>query len=201
MLQNFLSLSSWFIFFMIIEKIGEDELAVSHIVRSIYMVLMIPLFGLSNATNTLVSNLIGQGKERKDVLSLISKSMVLAVCCTLVVLVLNIVVPEKIISLYTSDVSLIASTLDTLVVINFTMFFFCIAFIYFNGVTGTGNTRISLLIEFITIIVYLMATYYIAIVLNASLPIVWCSELIYFSMLGIMSFIYLKWGKWSNAEI
>ena len=65
MLQNFLAISSWFIFFMIIEKLGEKELAISHIIRSIYMVLMIPLFGFSSATNTLVSNLIGQKREYK----------------------------------------------------------------------------------------------------------------------------------------
>ena len=72
MLQSFLSLSSWFIFFIIIEKLGERELAISHIIRSIYMVLMIPLFGFSSATNTLVSNLIGQGRSGQ-VLMLIKK--------------------------------------------------------------------------------------------------------------------------------
>jgi len=105
------------------------------------------------------------------------------------------------ISFYTKDLNLINDTIPTLHVISFTMFIFAVAFILFNGVSGTGNTRTSLLIETVTISIYLMATYYIAIVLQASLPIVWCSELIYFGLLGSMSFIYLKWGNWKKVDI
>ena len=200
MLQNFLSLSSWFIFFIIIEKLGEKELAISHIIRSIYMVLMIPLFGFSSATNTLVSNLIGQGKS-DHVLNLIKKITILSFLSTSVVLLFNLIFPKEMIGFYTKDAQLILETIPTLNIISFTMFFFAVAFILFNGVSGTGNTRTSLLIEFITISIYLSATYYIAIVLKSSLPIVWCSEFIYFGLLGLLSFAYLKWGNWKKATI
>jgi putative MATE family efflux protein len=200
MLQNFLSISSWFIFFIIIEKIGERELAISHIIRSIYMVLMIPLFGFSSATNTLVSNLIGQGNKHL-VLTLVKRVTFLSLGCTSFALLFNLFLPTQIIGFYTSDASLIQETIKTLNIISGTMFSFAIAFIFFNGVSGTGNTQIALLIEFITISIYLVATYYIAIVLHSSLPIVWCSEFIYFCLLGIMSFGYLKWGNWGKVNI
>jgi putative MATE family efflux protein len=200
MLQNFLSLSSWFIFFMIIEKIGEKELAISHIIRSIYMVLMIPLFGFSSATNTLVSNLIGQGKS-DNVLNLIKKITLLSLLSTSIMLLFNLFVPKEMIGFYTNDTSLIIETIPTLNVISCTMFFFSIAFILFNGVNGTGNTKTSLLIEFITISIYIVATYYIAIHLNSSLPVVWCSEFIYFGLLGALSLMYLKWGNWKKINI
>ena len=183
MLQNFLSISSWFIFFIIIEKIGERELAISHIIRSIYMVLMIPLFGFSSATNTLVSNLIGQGNKHL-VLTLVKKVTFLSLGCTSIALLFNIFLPTQIIGFYTSDSSLIQETVQTLNVISGTMFSFAIAFIFFNGVSGTGDTQTALLIEFITISIYLVATYYIAIILQSSLPIVWCSEFIYFTLLS-----------------
>lgn len=200
MLQNFLSLSSWFIFFMIIEKLGEKELAISHIIRSIYMVLMIPLFGFSSATNTLVSNLIGQGNSEK-VLPLIKKIVVLSLLSTTLVLIFNLFFPKEMIGFYTNDSSLINGALSTLNVVSGTMFFFAVAFILFNGVSGTGNTGKSLLIETITITIYLIITYYIAIVLKSSLPIVWCSEFIYFGLLGLLSFAYLKWGNWEKVDI
>ncbi len=200
MLQNFLSLSSWFIFFMIIEKIGEKDLAISHIIRSIYMVLMIPLFGFSSATNTLVSNLIGQGNSNQ-VLTLIKKVVILSLLSTAAMFVVVQIFPLEILGFYTNDIDLIESSLNTFTVISFTMFSFAIAFILFNGVSGTGNTKISLLIEFITISIYLVITYYIAIPLKMSLPYVWCSEFIYFGLLGSLSFIYLKWGNWSKVQI
>ena len=200
MLQNFLSLSSWFIFFMIIEKMGEKELAISHIIRSIYMVLMIPLFGFSSSTNTLVSNLIGQGKSDK-VLTLIKRVTIMSLASTVLVLFFNLFFPTEMIGFYTKDLALVSETIPTLNVISFTMFFFSVAFILFNGVSGTGNTKVSLLIEFITISIYLVATYYIAIELKSSLPVVWCSEFIYFSLLGVLSFFYLKWGNWKKVDI
>lgn len=200
MLQNFLSLSSWFIFFIIIEKLGEKELAISHIIRSIYMVLMIPLFGFSSATNTLVSNLIGQGSSDK-VLRLIKRVVILSLVSTTIVLMFNLFFPTEMIGFYTKDANLIIESLPTLNVISFTMFFFAVAFIFFNGVSGTGNTKTSLLIEVITISIYLTITYYIAIELKSSLPIVWCSEFIYFSLLGLLSFAYLKWGNWKKVDI
>lgn len=200
MLQNFLSLSSWFIFFMIIEKLGERDLAISHIIRSIYMVFMIPLFGLSAATNTLVSNFIGEGNSNM-VLTLIKKIIILSFCSTAIVFIISIFIPEQIISIYTNDSDLISSSINTLRIINFTMFFFSTAFILFNGVTGTGKTIVSLVIEAITIFIYLIATYYIAIELSLSLPYVWGSEFIYFTCLGTLSYFYLKKGNWKKSTI
>lgn len=200
MLQNFLSLSSWFIFFMIIEKIGETELAISHIVRSIYMVLMIPLFGFSNATNTLVSNLIGEGNT-ESVMITIKKIIVMSLACTFFLSLVSFFAPGFLVSFYTSDPSLISRTISTLEVITFTMFFFSISFILFNGVTGTGNTKVSLIIEFINIVIYLSAAYYIGISLKSSLPVVWSSEFIYFGFLGLFSYLYLKKGNWKKLNI
>jgi len=200
MLQNFLSLSSWFIFFMIIEKMGEDELAISHIVRSIYMVLMIPLFGFSNATNTLVSNLIGEGRSN-EVLTMIKKIIWLSLGFTFILSFISFFIPEFLASFYTSNAEIITRTAESLHVINFTMFFFCISFILFNGVTGTGNTRTSMVIEATNIVIYLSSAYFIAIVLKSSLPVVWASEFIYFGFLGLFSYLYLKYGNWKKKKI
>jgi Na+-driven multidrug efflux pump len=185
---------------MIIEKIGETELAISHIVRSIYMVLMIPLFGFSNATNTFVSNLIGEGRS-DAVLPVIKKIVYLSLACTFILSLICFFIPELLVSFYTSDSQLISQTVDTLRVVNFTMFFFCVSFILFNGVTGTGNTKASLLIEFINIVIYLSAAYYIGITLKSSLPVVWASEFIYFGCLGLLSYLYLKKGNWKGLNI
>jgi putative MATE family efflux protein len=200
MLQNFMSISSWFIFFIIIEQMGENELTVSHIIRSIYMVLMIPLFGFSNATNTLVSNYIGANRHQ-EVLLLIKKVVVLSVVCTFIALLANIFFPREIISLYTTNPLIQEAAYDTLQVINFSMFFFCTAFIVFSGVTGTGNTKVSLLIESINITIYLSSAYLIVYYLNPSIDQVWYSEFIYFTFLGAMSWWYLRTGKWKKLKL
>lgn len=72
MFQYFISISTWFMFFIFIEHMGERPLAVSNIGRSLYILLMIPASALATTTNTLVSNLIGAGRK-EEVLPLINK--------------------------------------------------------------------------------------------------------------------------------
>ena len=61
MLQYFLSMATWFVFFVAVERLGQRELAIANIVRSIYVVLLIPVNSLATTTNSLVSNAIGAG--------------------------------------------------------------------------------------------------------------------------------------------
>lgn len=200
MLQSLITLGSWLSFFVIIEHIGERELAISHIVRSIYMVLIIPLFALSSAASTLVSNLIGEGKSEL-VLKLVFRIMTLSMLCTSVMLLLNIFVPEQMILLFTNDLSMVDEAMPVMWVISGSVFFFASAFIYFHAVTGTGKTGASLLIETVNVLIYLIGAHIIANVLHESLAMVWASEFIYFTFLGLASFFYLKYGNWKNAKV
>ena len=76
MMQMFLSLAVWFVLFLFIEKLGESALAVSNIIRSILVVLLVPVWGFATATNTLVSYLIGNNRT-DEVMGLIKKIVVL----------------------------------------------------------------------------------------------------------------------------
>ncbi len=199
MLQNFITLGGWFIFFSIIEQMGEDELAISHIIRSIYMVLMIPLFGFSAATNSLVSNLIGEGLQDK-VIKLTGRIVILTVGCTLALMFFAFVFPKEIISFYDVPTELLTDTYATLGVIRYSVIMFAITFIIFNAVTGTGNTRISLIIESINIFIYLTFAYVIVTYFSPTVDQVWYTEFVYFFFLGVMSFLYLKFGNWKTKK-
>lgn len=200
MLQNFLSFSVWFVFFLIIEKMGELELAVSNIIRSIYVVLLIPIMGFSTAANTLVSFIIGQGRS-KEVLSLTwriaivsgSFSVILSLICTLF--------PNLILQIYTTDLSIIYLALPIMHIIAIASTIVAIAFVLFNGVSGTGKTNISLLLEIGILIVYILITFVLALVLKQSLAAVWTVEILYGVMLSLISFIYLKSNHWVGKEI
>ena len=200
MLQNFIALGSWLAFFMIIEQIGEQELAVSHIVRSIYMVLMIPLFGFSSATSTLVSNLIGEG-GKELVMKLVKRVIYLSLACTLLFLPFTIFFPLELARVYTNDLDLVAASESLLYVISASMLFFSVAYISFSAVTGTGKTTVSLLIEVISISIYLVGAYWIGVVSDFPLYLVWCSEFIYFGVMGTAALLYLKFGNWRLAQI
>jgi len=200
MLQNFMALCTWLSFFMIIEQTGEFNLGVSHIVRSIYMVVMIPLFGFSSAASTLVSNIMGENRI-EEVPLLIKRIVIMSILATAAFLPMLLIFPSEVTSIYTDDADLIEGAIKILPVICGAMLFFSIAFITFSSVTGTGKTLVTLSIEFISISIYLSFAPFFALILDLSLVAVWSSEFIYFSFMGLLSILYLKFGNWKNSVI
>lgn len=200
MLQHLISFSSWFIFFMIIEQMGEHDLAVSNIARSIYILLMIPILGFTQTTSSLVSNIIGN-EEHHQVIPLIKKIVMMSFVLTMIMIASNLLIPRQIISIYTSDLRLINDTVPVLYVICIALVMFSVSLILFSGVSGTGNTKITLLIDVVTLIMYLAMAYLLAVVFKTSIAGVWFTEAFYFLSMGVMSYIYLRSGKWRNKKI
>lgn len=200
MLQNLLSIGSWFLFFTMIEHLGEAQLALSHIVRSLYIFFMVPVMAFSDATNTMVSNLMGQ-KESNKVIPLVRKVSVLGAVLTLVLGIVLYFLPNEMIGFYTNDLALIAMALPSYKVITVAFIPFGLAMIAFKGVTGTGNTRTTFVIETTTIILYLGYAFYTAKVLGGPVELVWTSELLYGIALTLMCWGYLLKGNWSKKEI
>ncbi|NWJ52604.1 MAG: MATE family efflux transporter [Bacteroidetes bacterium] len=200
MLQFFISLGAWFVFFMIVEKLGERPLAISNIIRSAYLMFMIPAMGFSITTNSLVSNTIGAG--RKDlVIPLIRKITRISFFTTLGMVVLAICLAKPIISVFTSNADLVIHTLPSFYVLMVVMLFFAVTNVIFNGVSGTANTQIALAFEAITLVFYLFTAYMLAIYFRLPIHIVWFTEIVYFVCLGTLSILYLRFGNWRAKKI
>jgi putative MATE family efflux protein len=200
MLQNFFSMAAWLTFFLFIEKLGEQALAVSNIIRSFYIILIIPMWGFSSATNSLVSNLIGQGKQN-EVLPFVNKVVRLCALGVLILVVLGSLFPSVALKIYTDDPILIDASLPALYVINVAAFFLAVGFIFFSAVSGTGKTQVSFLIEMVVIFFYLIIGFVLADVLHLKVQYVWITECFYSVCLGTLSFLYLRSGKWKSARV
>ena len=189
MLQSFLSLSVWFMFFLFVEKLGETSLAVSNIIRSIFVVLLIPIWGFATATNTLVSYLIGL-KRQDEVLSLIFKIINLCFAGVLTFVGVILVFRKAVFQIYTNDPNLIEIGTPVLFVVAVAAIMFSFGFIFFNSVSGTGKTNVSLAIEIAVLSIYLVFTYSIITFFNADVAMAWTAEILYGTLLGSV-FIYL----------
>jgi Na+-driven multidrug efflux pump len=200
MLQFFISVVSWFSFFLIIEQTGERPIAVSNIVRSLYMILSIPIWGLGAATNTIVSNMMGENKIA-GIIPTIIRIAKISFFSILGVIAITSIFAREMISFYSNDISLINDALGPLYVVLGVMVVFSISIVIFNGVAGTANTKTSLIIEIVAILIYLALAWYLAIYLKASTPIIWCSEFVYFFVLGFLSILYFRRGTWMKKEI
>lgn len=200
MFQYFFSFSAWFVFFLIIEQIGETALAASNITRSIYMVIMIPVWGLSAAVNTLVTNTIGRNEHHK-VLPLIYKVFWGGTFINILLVQVIIFFPHPIISFYTDNTDLIQATIPLLRVISVALIAFSFGMIFFNGLSGTGKTMLALKIEIASIVFYLFTALVLAFAFHAPAPVVWMVEIVYFSLMGVFTLIALKKGNWRQLEV
>lgn len=200
MLQFSFSIFVWFLFFLIIEKMGETPLAVSNIVRSIYIFLMVPIWGFASATNSFVSQYIGKGKS-DQVVMLVLKVMVITLASVFTLSGLVLLLGSDIVKVYTNDEHIIKATLPVIRIIALAALTMASAFISFNGVSGTGSTKVSFTIEVITLTIYLGWAYLIAIILGKSLSFVWTSEVLYGILVTVISITYLRTGRWKKRVV
>jgi putative MATE family efflux protein len=200
MLQYFISMSTFLFFFIAVERIGQRELAVANIARSIYVVLFIPVSALSTTANTLVSNAIGAGRSncvgailtRIACLSLAIMTGFAAIFCLL---------PRAILSIYTNSPALIADAVPSIYVISAAMLISAVGSVVFNGVSGTGNTRTALLFELVTLAIYCLYVYLVAIQWKEPVHVCFTSEIVYYGLLLLLSLLYIRRGSWKNKRI
>lgn len=200
MIQYFLSMAIWFVFFMALERLGQRELAIANIVRSVYIVLLIPVQALATTANTLVSNLIGAGGTDK-VVALLHRIASVSFLIMVVCVILTVLFPDLILSVYSGDPTLVSESVSALYVVCGAMMIASLANIYFNGISGTGNTQAALVLETGVLIFYALYVVIVGMVLRQPVEICFTTEVVYYSLMLFFSIIYLKKAKWQNKKI
>lgn len=200
MVQYFLAMAIWFVFFMALERLGQRQLAVANIVRSVYVVLLIPVQALSTTANTLVSNLIGAGGS-SGVVTLLHKISRMSFLIMVVCVGLCVVFPGSILSVYTNEEALLVESVSALYVVCGAMLIASLANVYFNGISGTGNTQAALVLEVFVQVFYALYIIVVGMVIQAPVDVCFTTEVIYYVLMLGSSLIYLKKAKWQNKKI
>lgn len=199
MTQKLFSFSVWFIFFILIEKMGETATGISSIVRSIYMILITPCFAFATTTNTVVSRIIGEG-HADQVYSTIFKILKNCLLCTIPIVILVSIFPMQITRIYTDDISLAHLVIPSVYVICFGTIFQGIGNAFFEAVSGTGNTSAALYLEMVILIIYVIFIWAMT-HLTDKVQWVWTAEILYGVLLGVFCIIYMKFAKWDKKKI
>lgn len=200
MVQYFLAMAIWFVFFMALERLGQRQLAVANIVRSVYVVLLIPVQALSTTANTLVSNLIGAGGS-SGVVTLLHKISRMSFLIMVVCVGLCVAFPGSILSVYTNEEALLVESVSALYVVCGAMLIASLANVYFNGIFGTGNTQAALVLEIFVQVFYALYIIVVGMVIQAPVDVCFTTEVIYYVLMLGSSLIYLKKAKWQNKKI
>ena len=200
MLQPFLSISVWFIFFIAVERLGERTLAVVNLGRAISALPFIILHAFATTTNSLVSNIIGEGHS-SQVWRLIRKITLAALIVIVPLLVVFVCIPELCLRIYTDNMPLIADSINIVYVVAIASFIQIFAFILFNAVSGTGAIKMIVFIEFVNLAVYLLFVWLVVIRMRPSPAVTWNSEVVYQTVTALFCLFYLLSGKWKKLKL
>ena len=198
--QHAISIISWVFFYILIEHHGATNLAVSNTMRNIFGFFGVFIWAFASTTNSMVSNIIGQGKKEL-VIPLINKIVRLSLSIAIVIALLLNIFPDVYLSIYGQTEEFIHVGTPVLRLVAIVMVLMSISSIWLNAVTGTGNSRVTFLIEFFAIILYCTYVYIVLEVNKMSIFWGWASELLYWSCMLLLSFIYIKSGKWKLKKL
>lgn len=200
MVQQFASAGTWFFFFLAVEHLGEQSLAISNLVRSISAVIFLVVGAMGTTTNTLVSNMIGAGQSNQ-VMGTIGRTIRFCYLIVLPLMAFILAFPDLLLRIFTNNAELIAASIPSLRVMISAAVISVPAYILFNSISGTGNTRAAFIQEVITLTVYVVFIYVVAVYLRADVAICWLSEHVYAIILLALGFTYMRSGKWQNKKI
>jgi len=199
MFQKLFSFSAWFIFFILVEKMGEQAIGVSSIVRSVYMIMFIPVFGFLSTSNTLTSRIIGAG-HADEVMSTLYKVTLNCIICCIPLVLISLLFPMTVMRIYTDDLSLAQLAIPSIYVICGAMVFQAVGSVFFEAVSGTGNTNAALWLEFGILLIYI-AFIWLMTHLTDNVAWVWTCEYVYGGLIAIVSFLYVKFANWQKKQI
>ncbi len=198
MLQGLFSLTTWLVFFTLIEGMGKPALETAHNIRYMYFLAFVPIFGFAASTKTIVSNLKGQ-EQFNAIQPAIVKLIVLSIAFMFIFFHGALLYPELLIKMVDHNPTISAQVLnDSVYIIQFvagSILIYSVTAVLFNSVSGLGKTTITFGIEVIAIVLYLIACYYFIYEWNWDIKAVWWVEYIYFITLGVFSFAYLVYYR------
>jgi multidrug resistance protein, MATE family len=199
--QHAISIISWLFFYVLVERnSGQTGLAVSNAMRNIFGLFGVYVWAFAATSNTMVSNVIGQGRK-EEVMGLVKKIMTASVTIALAVAVFLIFFPEAYLSIYGLPAAFIATGIPVVRIVALALVLMSVANIWLNAVTGTGNSRMSFIIEVFAIIFYSCYVYYILELKHFSIAWAWMSEFLYWSIQLILAVWYMRSGRWKGLKV
>jgi len=190
----------WFAFFLILERVSAETLAIANVVYTCYVVLCIPTEGFAETTCSLVSRFVGRNRSHR-ISGVLKCAIRGALVATVPFIVAALVVPEWFVAVFSPGSDLLAQTNASLRVVALAMLIAIPGEMWFVAVLGTGDTAASLVIEIALTLTMIGAAYFGAIHMAWPAPLVWLSLPIMWLVGLTISYGWMKSGIWKRLEI
>jgi multidrug resistance protein, MATE family len=200
--QHSTSVLAWFFFYMLVARnSSQTGLAISTAMRTVFGFFGTCFWALAATTNSMVSNVIGQGK-RDEVIRLVWKISKLSFGLAIIVCALLNFLPDVYLSLFRpNDSAFIIEGIPVLRLIGFVTLFLSVGTVWLNAVTGTGNSRVTFLVEVSTLVFYCVYVFVVLEIKHLSIFWGWMSEILYWTLLFALSYLYMSNQRWKQTVI
>jgi putative MATE family efflux protein len=200
-LQYCISIISWELFYILIERnTNETALAISSTMRNVFGIFGSLTWAFAATSSSMVSNIIGQGRQ-SEVPKLIRSIVKLSTGMAIVMFIILNIMPQLVLSIYGQSGDFIQQGIPVVRVISLAMILMSFSVVWVNAVTGTGNTKVSLAIEVMTITLYSIYVYLVLEKFKLGITYGWMSEWLYWTSLFVPSIIYIRSGRWKKKVI
>jgi len=117
------------------------------------------------------------------------------------VLLCCLFIPHTVLSIYTDDLVLADASIPSLLVICCASIAMSFGIPLFEAVSGTGNTTNALILESVVLIAYTFSVWFFASYISTRVEWVWTSEFTYGTLIGLVSWLFMRFASWQRKKI
>lgn len=188
-MQSVVSLATWLFFLAAIEKLGERELAVSNILRSISSLTFMIIGALCATANSLTSNLIG-GRRGREVQLTVRRIVKLAYWLGIPLCLLLLAAYRPVVSVYTDNPQLSEGIFAPYTMMLSSYLTLVPGMIWLSAISGSGRTKLGMYLELACLGIYVFAVWYIVLYMRGNLLWCWSCEHYYNIPLALVTYHY-----------
>jgi putative MATE family efflux protein len=199
--QNLIATTSWIGLVRIISIFGSEVVAGYTIAIRIVLFVLLPSWGVSNASSTLVGQNLGAKKPERAEKAVWFTGRVNVVLLGLIGLIL-IAFPDFFIRLFIDDPAVIAYGASGLRIISYGFAAYGLGMVMVSSFNGAGDTTTPVKINFVAFwVIEIPLAYFLAISLNLEETGVFTAIVISETLMTLFAWLLFRRGKWKLNEV
>ena len=201
MFQFLVATASWLGLVRIVAVFGDAALAGYTVALRIIIFAILPSWGMSNAAATLVGQNLGAGKPDRAERSVWVTGFA-NMCCLGLVAITFIIFAEPLISIFTTDASVVPYGVSCLRFVSYGYIFYAYGMVIVQSFNGAGDTNTPTVINLCCYWLFqIPLAYSLAIHFEFGAQGVFVAITISESLLAVVSVLVFRRGKWKTSKV